>query len=658
MQHFYDFSICEPGEYPTMLKGLRRDLPDGARVSVRPDGIIFNSGGITLHYWALAGITANDMDVVHKCTGSLLPASSSFTNTGPHAVIARATGIGTEARPNNCYYASTNGNTTTSNGRNLILYKNVDGAQTQLGSIATGVIAANTGATALSTEFLIRLQCVGTTIRTKIWEFGTTEPDWQITVTDTSLSSGDAGVLYSGYDQIRRSVYLAVGTDADLAPSGYPGGMRTVAGTVKRPDDSPAVGYKVRCYLRGSGILLAETISGALGAYEFQLPIPESEFVYCVGVDQVGNEWGADIADLINPSAVPSVNYSVYGAMAVPIAYDGSRFLFSCAVDKLSTSENYRAVASALSADTGLTLDRSSRLPVGNFSDSFSAIVNGANLTLCQSNQFMRAPLSSVASSKISDWTVNTYTSFPVAGVGGGFSFAKLAYDGSSVFTFDTENAGIVFKSADGITFSEPSTLAGTGMRARCGKFIGTEYIIGGEIYKRSAGQVDLMISSDLISFTARTFGFDLSGLTEGQSAGSVIDLIGFGSDIFAIVSITSGDDIGYNIMRSSDGGATWVKTNPVGWVSSDQWQAFCVYSSNLLVIGKGKTASSTDGASWTVTPLTDAEITLDMPIVGGTTIVCRGRKSVDSPVDPGFTYQRFTAWKSTDGIAFTELTE
>lgn len=357
--------------------------------------------------------------------------------------------------------------------------------------------------------------------------------------------------------------------------------------------------------------------------------------------------------------APDDVEYSIYGAMALPVAFDGSRFIFSVAVENSSTEENYRAVAYAASGDNDLTLNRASRLPYGSASESFSAVTHGSYVTICQSNQFSRMSLSSLFNSQPYDWTTNSYSSFPVAGVGGAAEFAKLAYSGADVFTFDTSNSGIVFMATDGISFSEPSTVAGTGMRSRACKFINSTYVVGGQIYKRAAGQVDLMTSADLLTFTSHTFGFDIPGsVGEGVSIGAVLDLVGFAGDILALVSINQGADVGYNIMRSSDGGMSWVKANPTGWSSTDSWLAFAIYGSSLIVLGRGKSAITTDMVSWTVTALSDVDVILDRPIVGGSTIMCRGRKSVPSPIDPELTYQRFTAWKSNDGITFTQLIE
>lgn len=80
------------------------------------------------------------------------------------------------------------------NGTNLIIQKNVNGIVTQLKSVS---FTATT-----NTSYTIRFNATGTTLSAKAWQTGTTEPaNWMATVTDTSLSSGYAGlreVLQSG----------------------------------------------------------------------------------------------------------------------------------------------------------------------------------------------------------------------------------------------------------------------------------------------------------------------------------------------------------------------------------------------------------------------------------------------------------------------------
>jgi hypothetical protein len=81
---------------------------------------------------------------------------------------------------NNWYKAYVDGTT-------LVVQKKVSGATTILG---TASFAATAG-----TSYTLRFRMVGTTLYARVWQTGTTEPSsWQITVTDTTFSSGFCGL--------------------------------------------------------------------------------------------------------------------------------------------------------------------------------------------------------------------------------------------------------------------------------------------------------------------------------------------------------------------------------------------------------------------------------------------------------------------------------
>lgn len=310
-QYFYDLTIAKPGggEWPVMLRGSKGANSGASILSIGP-GVsnasnkrLFNIhkvSGETPHQSLGAGISSADTDVVARLTLSRA-SSDTFTNIGPAVVFARAGTIGSSGRPADCYYA-TNGNTvsTGASQRNLVIYKIVSNTQTSLGS-ASNVI------TALSGEFersfvKIRLQCVGTTIRAKMWRDEDSEPgSWQVSVTDSSVSAaGDAGVIVHGYGTKYSLDYLGVGTGADAAPHSLPGGARVVTGRVKDPDgELVGVGYTVRCYHRETGLLLGETTTDADGVYSFSLTIPQTELVYLQAIDSVGNLWGSPTLDRV-----------------------------------------------------------------------------------------------------------------------------------------------------------------------------------------------------------------------------------------------------------------------------------------------------------------------------------------------------------------------
>jgi len=73
------------------------------------------------------------------------------------------------------------------NGSSLVLQKNMNTTVTKIKSISFSASA--------NTSYTIRFNIVGTTLSAKVWKTGTTEPTgWMITATDSSLSSGQAGL--------------------------------------------------------------------------------------------------------------------------------------------------------------------------------------------------------------------------------------------------------------------------------------------------------------------------------------------------------------------------------------------------------------------------------------------------------------------------------
>lgn len=303
-QHFFDMRIGKPGNWPSMLKGEVASYNEAQSIgNFTSEGFQISSISNS-HKTLLCGITpAANVDIVHRVSYSTRTANTDFTNTGMAAVAARASGVSASGRPSNCYYATLNATTSaSSNGDALILYKIVSGTQTVIHATQNVISDLPSLMEAKQTDVYIRLNCNGTNIRAKAWKVSDAEPaSWQREAVDSDLASGDAGVIYHGYGLEMVSKFVSVGTGSDNAPFSYPGGNRIVTGTLLKPDNSPADGYLVRCYHRETGCLLGETLANLSGAFTFSLPIPITEKVYCVGVDQLGNSWNAPIKDLIQP---------------------------------------------------------------------------------------------------------------------------------------------------------------------------------------------------------------------------------------------------------------------------------------------------------------------------------------------------------------------
>lgn len=115
--------------------------------------------------------TYADVDVVVNVTTSATATGGSIYG-GP---------IGRYIDSSNLYQARLE--FTTGNAINLALQKRAVSSETTLGTYATGITHVP------GTFVRVRLQIAGSTIRAKVWALTAAEPDWQITVTDTALTT-------------------------------------------------------------------------------------------------------------------------------------------------------------------------------------------------------------------------------------------------------------------------------------------------------------------------------------------------------------------------------------------------------------------------------------------------------------------------------------
>ena len=298
-QFFYDLSICKPNKWPYGFQDV--ELPEKSSVAPSANRHMLSAfAAASPHRANSIRQVSNDSDVLYVGTNDLMKQTVAFANSGPVCIFARGSGpLAGTGRPPTCYYATVN-SLTDGIGRTLRIYKvTATDDSTQIGVLENAFPVADMDQSKL---IAVRLNCTGSLIRAKVWDFSQPEPTaWGITVKDTAIASGRPGMVYSLREGLTRRVSFSFGTNGDSAPSSYPGGNRVVAGTLLKPDGSPADGYLVRCYHRATGIMLGEVLSNAIGAFNFSLPISQSEKVYCVGVDQLGNTWNAPIKDLIAP---------------------------------------------------------------------------------------------------------------------------------------------------------------------------------------------------------------------------------------------------------------------------------------------------------------------------------------------------------------------
>ncbi|WVW77413.1 hypothetical protein Bhz59_00027 [Stenotrophomonas phage vB_SmaS_Bhz59] len=306
-QYFYDFKDYFPDGFAP--KGMSRiysanGLPNSnfrQYLSRDSDGLLDYASqapagtgdySSNLMYGPTA-ISAADVQCLAKVTGFFF-SGSGYSNDGPQfqCRLNVAPGAGS---PTNAYEAGMGG---ALNSTQTFARKRVGGTNTTLGGFSSGGLSRD------NQTIWIRWEILGSTLRARYWLDGTSEPGtWNNTVTDTDLPAagyfafGFPGVGTSKIGRMYKLHQLSFGTGGDPAPSTLP---RTVAGTLLKPDNSPADGYLVRCFARDTGQLLAETLANSIGAFAFTLG-GYTKPVTVVGVDQLGNTWNAVVKDLINP---------------------------------------------------------------------------------------------------------------------------------------------------------------------------------------------------------------------------------------------------------------------------------------------------------------------------------------------------------------------
>ena len=313
-QFFYDLSIAANGKWPYFCKGVKpnisisngiRSIGRGFNTSANKPCFSIDRDDQNIWLSVGMGLTLSDFEVVLSLARNRA-STKDYVNVGGGLYLRTKDGTGGSSGDG--YYFAL-GTMSANNYKNGSLYRRgtggIGGSQTQLVTASNTLLSSLFSyAEALGKVIYLRISVVGQRFRVRAWWQGEVEPStWTIdfTDTDTGWKSGDIALQINGYEQLHDYLFLSVGTAGDSAPLSYPGGNRVVAGTLLKPDGSPADGYIVRCYHRATGIMLGEVLSNAIGAFNFSLPIPATEKVYCVGVDQLGNTWNAPIKDLIAP---------------------------------------------------------------------------------------------------------------------------------------------------------------------------------------------------------------------------------------------------------------------------------------------------------------------------------------------------------------------
>lgn len=310
-QFYYDMTICKPNKWPLFFKGNRPALGSAVlamgvnKASASPYFSQKKNGSENIWYVPTFGINEADVEVLVKY--KIPPFSSlsgGFSNTGPVGIFLRTTPGPFTGQPSKSYYAATGGQLSDYDKLSLWKRDTLNSIpQTQVGGITGPTISIPSFPNTMDLFAFLKFRVNGTTLQVKHWLASDTEPvGFAINTTDSSITTaGDVGIYFSGYMGEVGVSFVSIGTGGDTAPLTYPGGNRIIAGTLLKPDGAPAGGYMARCYHRETGVILGEVLANELGAFNFSLPIPATEKVYCVGVDQLGNTWNAPIKDLISP---------------------------------------------------------------------------------------------------------------------------------------------------------------------------------------------------------------------------------------------------------------------------------------------------------------------------------------------------------------------
>lgn len=310
-QYFYDMSVGKNGEWPALLKGVRPDLSTagmrsigyGKNVLTNEPCVIFDKSSANIWNAVGLGVDLSDFEVVLHFSMNRVTDSQNFINVGGGLFLRRGGGIGSDG---DGYYVVF-GTMSSDNYRSASLYRlgtgGIPGSQVSLQTVsANGFLS---GAYSLRDSRgqprFLRVNVSGRRIRARAWWKSEAEPtNWPIdfTDTDTGWTHGDIALHINGYEQLWNCFFISVGTNGDPAPLSLPGGPRVVAGVVRDPlGVAVGEGYIVRCYHRASGAVLGETLTNLSGAYSFEVNLMQSEEIYCLAIDNLGNNWGIPTVD-------------------------------------------------------------------------------------------------------------------------------------------------------------------------------------------------------------------------------------------------------------------------------------------------------------------------------------------------------------------------
>lgn len=202
-QYFTDFTEYALGVLPSDWS----EVEGSGFLTKASDGLYANARS-TLRAGLWSAVSGTDFDVLARVKiASTLANSASAPVQG---ITARASSDGSNYYVFGIYSSS-----------QVRLRKKTGGPTT--------ITSATVATMAIDAWYWVRLQVIGTTIRGRVWADGASEPSgWDISVTDTAISSPGAAGVSCGTVTSADSTYsqFGVGTDGDPAPTGPVGGER------------------------------------------------------------------------------------------------------------------------------------------------------------------------------------------------------------------------------------------------------------------------------------------------------------------------------------------------------------------------------------------------------------------------------------------------
>lgn len=172
-----------------------------------------------------------------------------------------------------------------------------------LSGSVTDLVSAPMGSSFWESDYIIKLQCSGDSVKAKIWHSGDPEPStWTLETTQTAIpSAGNSGIwfFYGSEQHIQQLKWSSAGDS--IPPMEY-----EISGTVEEagnPSNTP-LERVVKAFRRSNNEipLGGETISAADGSYKVIVPSGDAYTIFCL--DELVGDYNALIFDKVLPGPV------------------------------------------------------------------------------------------------------------------------------------------------------------------------------------------------------------------------------------------------------------------------------------------------------------------------------------------------------------------